>query len=180
MIRTYNIGSECYALITCANEPEFLLPTKVVILEKYTLNNKTTYKVKIKEIYESSIEYLKEHFGNIKVSLNLKSEVRTVLLKKNELDSVNTMSELIQKLNNKAFFLEDNYISPSKEGLVDLYNRFVKYIINYHFRRLYQLTSRSFLINQPVFENQKDMFKRRVERIGFGDMFEKYGLKLDI
>lgn len=180
MIRTYNIGSECYALITCTNEPEFLLPTKVVILEKYTLNNKTTYKVKIKEIYESSIEYLKEHFGNIKVSLNLKSEARTVLLKKNELDSVNTMSELIQKLNNKAFFLEDNYISPSKEGLVDLYNRFVKYIINYHFRRLYQLTSRSFLINQPVFENQKDMFKRRVEKIGFGDMFEKYGLKLDI
>ena len=61
-----------------------------------------------------------------------------------------------------------------------LYNKFVKYIINYHYRKLYQLTSRSFLANQPIFENQKEVFKRRVEKIGFGDMFQKYDLKLDI
>ena len=46
--------------------------------------------------------------------------------------------------------------------------------------QLYQLTSRSFLANQPIFENQKEVFKRRVEKIGFGDMFQKYDLKLDI
>lgn len=180
MARTYNIGTECYALITSTSEPEFLLPVKVVILEKYTLNDSATYKVKIKEIYETNFSYLKEHFGIIRMPISMKSENRTTLLKKLELESTNSMSELIQKLNDKPFFLEDNYITSSKEGLVELYNKFVKYIINYHYRKLYQLTSRSFLANQPVFENQKEIFKRRVEKIGFGDMFQKYNLKLDI
>lgn len=180
MVRTYNIGTECYAIITSPNEPEFLLPVKIVLLEKYTQTERTTYKVKIREIFETDINYLKEHFGNVKVSTNLKTFNLTTLLRKGELDSIKTMSELIQKLNDKPFYLEDNYIVPDKIGLVDMYNKFVKYIINYHFRKLFQLTSRSFLANQPVFNNQKDLFLRRVENLGFGDVLKKYDLKLDI
>ena len=180
MVRTYNIGTECYALITCPNEPEFLLPVKVILLEKYTQGERTTYKVKIREIFESDISYLKEHFSSVKVSMSLKTNNITALLKKPEVESVKTISELIQKLNDKAFYLEDNYIVPDKTGLIDLYNKFVKYIINYHYRKLYQLTSRTFLANQPIFNNQKDLFIRRVENIGFGDIFKKYDLKLDI
>lgn len=180
MVRTYNIGTECYALVTSVNEPEFLLPTKVVLLEKYTQGERTTYKVKIREIFENDINYLKEHFSSIRVTTNLKSTNFTTLLKKNELESIKTMSELIQKLNDKPFYLEDNYIVPDKIGLVDLYNKFVRYIINYHYRKLFQLTSRGFLANQPVFNNQKDVFIRRVENLGFGDIFKKYDLKLDI
>jgi len=180
MVRAYNIGTECYALITSPNEPEFLLPVKVVILEKYTQSGRTTYKVRIKEIFETDINYLKEHFGSVKVSMNLKSANLTTLLRKGDVDAVKTMSELIQKLNDRTFYLEDNYITLDKEGLVDLYNKFVRYIINYHFRKLYQLTSRTFLVNQPVYNNQKDVFLRRVERLGFGDIFQKYDLKLDI
>ena len=112
--------------------------------------------------------------------MNLKSANLTTLLRKSEVDAVNSMSELIQKLNNKSFYLEGNYIVPDKAGLMDLYNQFVKYIINYHFRKLYQLTSRSFLANQPIYNNQKDVFIRRVEGLGFGDILKKYDLKLDI
>ena len=180
MVRTYNIGTECYALITCPNEPEFLLPVKVVLLEKYTQSERTTYKVKIREILENDINYLKEHFSGVRVSMNLKTSTINTLLKKQEVESVNTMSELLQKLNDKPFYLEDNYIVPDRTGLIDLYNKFVKYIINYHYRKLYQLTSRTFLANQPIFNNQKDLFIRRVENIGFGDIFKKYDLKLDI
>jgi len=180
MVRTYNIGTECYALVTSPNEPEFLLPVKVVLLEKYTQGDRTTYKVKIREIFENDINFLKEHFINVKVSMSLKTANLTTLLRKSEVESVNSMSELIQKLNNKAFYLEDNYIVPDKMGLIDLYNKFVKYIINYHFRKLYQLTSRSFLVNQPIYNNQKDVFIRRVEGLGFGDILKKYDLKLDI
>ena len=180
MVRTYNIGTECYALITSPNEPEFLLPVKVVLLEKYIQGSRTTYKVKIREIFENDINFLKEHFGSVKVSMNLKSANLTTLLRRNDVDAVKTMSELIQKLNDRPFYLEDNYITPDKAGLVDLYNKFVKYIINYHFRKLYQLTSRSFLVNQPVYNNQKDVFIRRVESLGFGDILKKYDLKLDI
>ncbi len=180
MVRTYNIGTECYALITSPNEPEFLLPVKVVLLEKYTQNSRTTYKVKIREIFEADINYLKEHFGSVKVSMNLKSANLTTLLRKSEVDSIKTMSELLQKLNDKSFYLEENYITLDKNGLIDIYNKFVKYIINYHFRKLYQLTSRSFIVNQPVYNNQKDVFLRRVEQLGFGDIFKKYDLKLDI
>lgn len=180
MVRTYNIGTECYALITSPNEPEFLLPVKIVLLEKYTQSSRTTYKVKIREIFENDINYLKEHFGSVKVSMNLKSANLTTLLRRNDVDTVKTMSELIQKLNDRPFYLEDNYITPDKVGLQDLYNKFVKYIINYHFRKLYQLTSRSFLANQPVYNNQKDVFLRRVENLGFGDILKKYDLKLDI
>ena len=113
-------------------------------------------------------------------SMSLKTNNITALLKKPEVESVKTISELIQKLNDKPFYLEDNYIVPDKTGLIDLYNKFVKYIINYHFKKLYQLTSRSFISGQPIFNNQKDVFLRRVERLGFGDMFQKYDLKLDI
>ena len=174
MVRTYNIGTECYALVTSPNEPEFLLPVKVIILEKYTQSDRTTYKVKIREIFETDLNFLKEHFINVKVSMNLKSANLTTLLRKSQVDSVNSMSELIQKLNDKPFYL------PDKAGLIDMYNKFVKYIINYHFRKLYQLTSRSFLANQPVYNNQKDVFIRRVEGLGFGDILKKYDLKLDI
>jgi len=180
MIRTYNIGTECYALITSVNEPEFLLPAKVILLEKYTTGDRVTYKVKIKEIYENDINFLKEHFGNIRLSTNLKSNNLTTILKKGELDKINSMDELIKKLQDKPFYLEGNYITPDKDGLTDLYNKFVKYIICYHFRKLYQLTSRKFLINQPVYIGQKDIFKRRVERLGFGDIFSKYDVKLDL
>ena len=180
MVRTYNIGTECYAIITSPNEPEFLLPVKIVLLEKYTQGDRTTYKVKIREIFENDIDYLKEHFVNVKVSMNLKSANITTLLRKGDVESVKTMSELIQKLNDRPFYLEDNYIVPDKLGLIDLYNKFVKYIINYHFRKLYQLTSRGFLANQPIYNNQKDVFIRRVERLGFGDVLQKYDLKLDI
>lgn len=180
MVRTYNIGTECYGLITSPNEPEFLLPVKIVLLEKYTQGSRTTYKVKIREIFETDINFLKEHFGSVKVSMNLKSANLTTLLRKDVVESVKTMSELIQKLNDRPFYLEDNYITPDKIGLQDLYNKFVKYIINYHFRKLYQLTSRSFLANQPVYNNQKDVFIRRVENLGFGDVLKKYDLKLDI
>lgn len=180
MNRTYNIGTECYALITSPSEPEFLLPTKVILLEKFTLDDRTTYKVKIKEIFETDINFLKEHFGNVKVTTNIKSDNRFILLSKSELKSVNSISDLIQKLNDKPFYLEDNYISPDKSGMTDIYNKFVKYIVNYHFRKLYQVTSRKFLISQPIYNDQKDVFKRRVERLGFGDVFQKYDLKLDI
>lgn len=180
MKRMYNIGTECYGLIVPSNEPDFLLPVKLVLLEKYAMGERTTYKVKIKDILETDINYLKEHFLSVRVQTALKSTTSNALLKKNDIDSVNTMSELLQKLNDKPFYLEDNYITLDKDGLVDLYNKFVKYIMNYHFRKLYQLTSRTFLINQPVYNNQKDVFKRRVERLGFGDVFQKYDLKLDI
>ena len=40
--------------------------------------------------------------------------------------------------------------------------------------------SRTFVSNTPIYENQKDVFKKRVEKIGFGDMFEKFGIKLSI
>lgn len=180
MIRTYNIGTECYALLTSVNEPEFLLPVKIVLLEKYTLNNRTTYKVKIRDIYETNFNFLKEHFGNMRFQMNLKSENRTTLIRKLELDKITGLNELLINLNDKAFYLEDNYITLDKDGLFDLYNRFVKYIINYHYTKLFQLMNRSFIANTPIFENQKEIFKKRVEKIGFGDIFEKYNFKLDI
>ena len=120
MVRTYNIGTECYALITSTSEPEFLLPVKVVILEKYTLNDSATYKVKIKEIYETNFSYLKEHFGIIRMPISMKSENRITLLKKLELESTNSMSELIQKLNDNlnALCLEIRDIKTKTTTLV--------------------------------------------------------------
>ena len=47
-------------------------------------------------------------------------------------------------------------------------------------KKLYDLMSRNFIANTPIFENQKDMFKKRIEKIGFGDMFQKYNLNLKL
>lgn len=180
MTRTYNVGTECYAILSSVTDPEFMLPIKIVILEKHTFNERTTYKVKIKDIYETDFELLREHLMGMKVSCNLRTENKVQLVRKDELKEMKGMGDLLEKLDKKPFFIEDVFVTLDKEGLYDMYNRFVKYIINYHYKRLYTLCSRSFLANQPVFENQKEMFRKRVNSIGFGDMFDKYNLKLDI
>lgn len=180
MTRTYNVGTECYAILSSVTDPEFMLPIKIVILEKHTFNERTTYKVKIRDIYETDFELLREHLMGMKVSCNLRTENKVQLVRKDELKEMKGMGDLLSKLDKKPFFIEDVFVTLDKEGLYDMYNRFVKYIINYHYKRLYTLCSRSFLANQPVFENQKEMFRKRVESIGFGDMFKRYNLKLDI
>lgn len=179
MVRTFNIGTECYAVLNSVTDPEFLLPIKIVILEKHTFNERTTYKVKIKDIYETDFNLLKEHLIGLKVLCNLRTE-KMQLIKKTEIEELKGMGELLTILDKRPFFIEDVFITLDKEGLYDLYNRFVKYIINYHYKRLFTLCNRSFLANQPIFENQKEMFYKRVNSIGFGDVFEKYNLKLDI
>ena len=90
------------------------------------------------------------------------------------------MSDLLTYLNTKPFFVEDNYITLDKNGLKELYHKFLKYMINFHYKKLYDLMSRNFIANTPIFENQKDMFKKRIEKIGFGDMFQKYNLNLKL
>lgn len=185
MVRTYNIGTECYGLLTSPTDPEFLLPVQIIILEKYSLGNKTSYKVKIKDIFETDFNYLKEHMSQLKLATNLKTEsINTVksptFIKKSKLDTFENKIELLNYLNDKPFFLEDNYITLDKEGLKDLYYKFVRYIINFHYTRLFQLVNRSFLANTPIFENQKDMFLKRVNKIGFEDVFKKFDLKIDI
>lgn len=180
MVRTYNIGTECYAILTCSSDPEFLLPVQIIILEKYSLGNKTTYKVKIKDIFETNFEYLKEHMFQLKLALTLKSDKPPVFIKKSKIDSFENKTELLTYLNDKPFFLEDNYITLDKNGLKDLYYKFVKYLINYHYEKIFQLMNRSFLANTPIFENQKNMFLKRVYKIGFEDIFKKFELELDI
>lgn len=179
MRRTFNIGTECFALLTCSYDPEFLLPVKVIILEKFTFENRTTYKVKIRDIFETNFDYLKEHMCQLKLATTLKSDGK-IFIKKSQMDEIQNKTELLTFLNEKPFYLEDNYITSDKDGLKDLYIRFMKYIMNFHFEKLYELMNRSFISSTPLFENQKNMFKKRVEKIGFGDIFEKVDFELDI
>ena len=180
MVRTYNIGTECYALLISHTDPEFLLPVKIVILEKYTLNSKVKYKVKVKEIFESDLDYLKKHLYGFRVAFSLKNTNQNILIKVDKLETIKSMSDLLTYLNTKPFFVEDNYIILVKNGLKELYHKFLKYMINFHYKKLYDLMSRNFIANTPIFENQKDMFKKRIEKIGFGDMFQKYNLNLKL
>lgn len=180
MRRTFNIGTECYALVTNSLDPEFLLPVKVILLEKYTMNNHTTYKVKIRDIFETNFDYLKEHLSGMRVSNTLKSESKIPLIRKSQLNSITNKTELLTCLNDKPFFLDDNFITLDRESLKDLYLKFVKYLINYHYDRLFQLMSKSFLASTPLFENQKNMFLKRVNKIGFEDLFKKVDLELKI
>ena len=104
MARGFNIGTECYALLTSSYDAEMLLPVKVVLLEKYSIHDRITYKVKIKEIFESNFELLKEHLVGFKVSVNLKSENKIVLIKKCDLETVKEMSGLMELIKDKEFF----------------------------------------------------------------------------
>ena len=103
-----------------------------------------------------------------------------MLIKKADLDQMNTMKEITDHVSSKAFYLEENYITIDKEGLKDLYIKFVKYLINYHYKKLYKLTSKSFLAGTPLFENQMEVFMRRVNKLGFGDYFERNNIKIDL
>lgn len=176
----YNIGKDYYALLTSSTNVDFLLPIKIIILEKKTLYNKTLYKVKIKDILEKDFNYVKEQIASMRVNISLKSDGRTTLIKKTKLDKISNFNELISTLNDITFYIEDNYITTDKESLKDLYSRFTKYLINFHISKMYQLMSRTFISNTPIFENQKDMFKKRIEKIGFGDMFDKWNLNVKI
>lgn len=180
MNRTYNIGSECYALMTSQTDAEFLLPVKVLILDKITRGTNTIYKIKIRDILETNFEYVREHLQGLRVPMSSKSDNLTTLIKKQQLEALSGMGELLNYLNEKPFYIEGNYVVLDKEGLKDLYIKFTKYLISYHYRKLFQLMSRGFIANTPIFENQKDMFYKRVNSIGFGDMFRKMDLKINI
>ena len=183
MKRTINIGTECYGLLTCASNPEFLLPVKLMIIEKYSLGTRTNYKVKIRDIFETNFDYLKENMVQLRLSTDIKTKtgiINSTFIKKGEMDKIENKTELLTFLNDRPFFLEDNYITLDKEGLKDLYCRFVKYLINHHYTKLFELTNKSFLANTPIYENQKDIFLKRINKIGFGDLFERFDLKLDI
>lgn len=180
MVRTHNIGAECYALLTSPIDAEMLLPVKVIILDKYRVSGRTVYKVKIKEILENNINILKESLNNYRVSSGIKNDTKMMLIKKADLDQMNTMKEITDHVSSKAFYLEENYITIDKEGLKDLYIKFVKYLINYHYKKLYKLTSKSFLAGTPLFENQMEVFMRRVNKLGFGDYFERNNIKIDL
>lgn len=180
-LKGFNIGTECYALLTTPNEPEFLLPVKIIIMEKYSVGHKNTYKVKIRDIFETDFNYIKERFYLLRLPTKLSENPfisKATFVPKTKMNTFENKMEFLTYLNDKPFFLEENYICYDKNGLRDLYNRFVKYIINYHFSRLYQLMSRSFLANTPVFENQKNMFLKRVNKIGFEDIFKKFDLDI--
>ena len=175
------IGSKCFGLITTSIDPEFLLPVELVILEKYSLGNRNNYKVKIVDIFENDFNYLKEHMSNLRLSSTLKDNTSSkAFIKKSEVEKIESKLELISLLNDRPFFLEDNYITTNKDGLKDLYIKFTKYLINYHYSRLFQLMKRNFLASTPFFENQKDMFLKRVNKIGFEDIFKRFELDLDI
>ena len=122
MVRTYNIGTECYALLISHTDPEFLLPVKIVILEKYTLNSKVTYKVKVKEIFESDFDYLKKHLYGFRVAFSLKNTNQNILIKVDKLETIKSMSDLLTYLNTKPFFVEDNYITLDKNGAEEYLN----------------------------------------------------------
>lgn len=183
MIRGYNIGTECYGLLTSSNEPEVLIPVKIIILEKYSLGNNTSYKVKIRDIFETDFNFLKDKLSQIRVQRNIRGEGSTStkpLIKKSQFNNISNKVELLTYLNDEPFFLESNYITLDKEGLKDLYCRFVKYLINFHFRKIFKLMNRSFLATTPIFENQKEMFLKRVNKIGFKDIFDKFEFDLEV
>ena len=40
--------------------------------------------------------------------------------------------------------------------------------------------NRRFIYDSPIYASDKDLFLKRVERMGFGELFKDYELKLDI
>jgi hypothetical protein len=107
-------------------------------------------------------------------------DTRNSLLKKDVIEGLNDMSDLIIALKKKFIYLNENYICTSISELHDLYDRFVKYIINYHYEQIYKLTNRTFLANSPIYENDKENYKKKINNIGFKNEFDRYGLKIDI
>lgn len=184
MKRSYNIGTECYALLTTQNDSELLIPVQIILLERYVVENNNVYKVKIRDIFETDFDYIKENLSKIRLFSDIKDFngindiTKPTLIKKSVMKQFNNKVELLTYLNGKPFLLEENFITLDKIGLKDLYMKFVKYIINYHYERLFRLTSRSFLSGTPIYEDQKDMFLKRVKSIGFGDTFEKINLDI--
>lgn len=178
MISTLEIGTQCYGLLISPYDPEFLLPIQIKIMDKFVKEEQVYYKVKVLDMLETNFRMLKDHLPAFKVCRKKGSDIKSTLIKKADFDSLYCKDDVIKLLEKDYFFIEGNFVRVDKDGLKELYNDFVKYIINYHYKRLYDLTSRSFLANTPVFENQKDMFEKRVKKIGFGDMFDKYGIKL--
>lgn len=177
----YTIGTECYGLITTPNEPDFILPVQLIILEKYKMGSRNMYKVKIKDIYETDFNYLKEYMYRLRLLTTLTGEKgQRNFIPKSKMSEFENKFELLNYLNDCPFFLEENYITINKEDLRELYYKFVKYLVNYHYEKLFTLSSRSFMANSPFFENQKDMFLKRIRKIGFADVFDKFELELDI
>jgi len=154
-----NKGSIAHALITSINDPNILIPAKVVIKDIKFDEYNPLYLVKVIKFYDN-IYFLKKYFCNNKFVNNFGKKARNFWIS-NDLKTVQELENLIAKEDNRFYIVIDSiHTTRYKNDLEDMFNRIQDFLILRNLSEIKEFSTRTFYTGKLNFNTQAEFFIR--------------------
>jgi len=154
-----NKGSLAHSLITSVNDPNILIPVKVIIKDIQFDEYNPVYLVKITKFYDN-IYFLKKHFLNNKFANGFNKKPRIFWIS-NDIKTVQELENYLEKEQSRFFVVVDSiHTTRYKNELNNMFNKIQDFLILRNISELKELSTRTFYSGKLRFDTQIEFFIR--------------------
>ena len=154
-----NKGSLAHSLISSSNDPNILIPVKVIIKDIKFDEYNPLYLVKVIKFYDN-IYFLKNKFTNNSFSNGFGKKPRTFWIP-DRIDTTLKLENYIQKDSERFYVVIDSiHTTRYKNDLVDMFNKIQDFIILRNLSEIKELSTRNFYSGDLRFDTQAEFFAR--------------------
>ena len=154
-----NKGSIAHALISPTNDPNILLPVKVIIKDIKFDEYNPLYLVKVIKFYDN-IYLLKKYFSNNKFVNGFGKKARNFWIS-DDLKTVQELENLIAKEDNRFYIVVDSiHTTRYKSDLEDMFNRIQDFLIMRNLSEIKEFSTRTFYTGKLSFDSHTEFFSR--------------------
>ena len=154
-----NKGSIAHSLITSTNEPDILIPVKVVIKDIKFDEYNPIYLVKIIKFYDN-IYFLKKYFMNNSFANGFNKKPRPFWISEN-INTTQILENHIEKEGDRFYVVVDSiHTTRYKNDLKDMFNRIQDFLILRSFSDIKELSTRNLYDGKLKFNTQVEFFVR--------------------
>ena len=154
-----NKGSLAHSLISPVNDPNILIPVKVVIKDVKFDEYNPYYLVKVVKFYDN-IYFLKNYFMNNKFSNGFNKKPRTFWIS-NDVKTVQELENYLNKENKRFYIVVDSiHTTRYKNDLESMFNKIQDFLILRNLKELKEFSTRNFYTGNYRFNTQAEFFIR--------------------
>ena len=154
-----NKGSLAHSLISPVNDPNILIPVKVIIKDVKFDEYNPIYLVKVIKFYDN-IYFLKNYFLNNKFSNGFGKKPRIFWIS-NDIKTVHELENYLDKENERFYIVVDSiHTTRYKNDLESMFNKIQDFLILRNLKELKEFTTRTFYTGDYRFDTQVEFFKR--------------------
>lgn len=154
-----NKGQLAHSLITSSNDPNTLIPVKVIVKDIKFDEYNPLYLVKIIKFYDN-IYFLKNHFMNNSFSNGFGKKPRNFWIS-NEIDTTLKLENYLEKENERFYVVVDSiHTTRYKQDLINMFNKIQDFLILRNLSEVKELSTRNFYSGKLRFETQTEFFTR--------------------